>query len=228
MLVMRLALVFCVMALLAWVGRDWLVAVGYHAQHLWTQRQAANIVLPPGTVVFTEDLRRITTFSGDDAYRRDPFQSQNHPERWERIGLHLGMALREPAASRVQKYVVGGIFGAERTSVGGHTWIVTLGRTDVFAAEAGGRVVHIAWRTFKPVGWTLGARGAATSRMGPKFRLTPSDRLTIFAAHADPNRTDHVTVPYELNGHRGCLGLTLRDDGTLAFQIVDGPAVLAP
>ncbi|MFA9478968.1 hypothetical protein ACERK3_11795 [Phycisphaerales bacterium AB-hyl4] len=226
--VLRLGFVICLLAAFGLLGRERLTAMAHQGEHLRIQRQAANNVLPPGTVIYTEDASHIATVRGDPAYRPDPFRPEIKPERWHRIGRDFGIELRDQVRSRIDRYAVGGVFGAERTSANGHTWIVTVAGGNIFPSDSGTRLVHLAWRNFEPVGWASGARGSGVSRMGPKIELTPADRLTLFAPETDPSRADRVIVPYELNGQNGRLAMTLRDGGSLAFEVLDGPATLAP
>lgn len=207
--------------------------LGKQAAYLWKQHQIGSQVLPPDTVIFTEDPARIALLRGRpdyNDYREARKQSSgqnptNFPNTWVRVTQRSSF----PAPLAVATGEMGNVqiedtFGYPRKSSGGTSWIVHLDQVHSFATSDGQRRVCLTQSTFKPAGWKPGAKAIWMTFSSEDVLLKQSDVFTLFAPQPDPDDTSRITMPYELNGQRGVLKAAVTDQGRVHFRVHSGPA----
>ena len=217
----------------AWV----VVRVGrvFRAQsaHLRAQAALFRQALPAGTVIYTEDPRRIEALRAQGGYR-DARTSRWHgaedvavmPDAWERVQQNWFFEARDDGSAEVGNFQIDDTFNHRRTSKGGVEWIVSLSDGGPFKARDGARVAGITHGVFSLAGWKPGDRGAHRSAMNENVFLERSDVFTLFAPQADPNDPSLVNVPYELNGQPGVIDAEVTDKGRIRCTVRTGPARL--
>jgi hypothetical protein len=201
----------------------WLQAI-----YLRHQSRIAHQLLPPGTVIYTEDPTRIAALSNLPGYRDKHLQFPSTydflPPAWERAYNSETFPARDPGSTQNALFQVDDNFGYLRTSSGGKPWIVRLDQVNPWKVAGGRRMVSITQGAFAPVGWTPGARAVDVSYMSRQVLLAPEDRITLFAPQPDPTDASRVNIPYELNGQSGVLKAALTDKGYVEFSNDTGPA----
>jgi hypothetical protein len=88
--------------------------------------------------------------------------------------------------------------------------------------------VEVTALVWQPATWELGSRLELLGLTSLPLATVGENDIQIFAAQLDPNNSDHVTIPYAINGQRGTIDGHLDFLDRVELQVRDGPALLSP
>lgn len=225
-------LIICLLVIAPLAGAYWgipLVRPYFtHREYLRVQDEQAKFLLPPGTIVHTNDRSMIAALG-----QTGPIVKHwtSDTGQWETAGR----------IDRYQKYPshrLGPKFDAETTgpfagmlrlrSAGGTERIVRVGTQDLwdYPRRTGGPAVQFAGEIIQLAGVDVDSRQLFDHFPRHSVVLNASDRLTIYAAEPLPGDASAMKLPYLLNGLPGEFHVRLKDDGSVTVFTASGPAIL--
>jgi hypothetical protein len=182
----------------------------------YSQRQCLTYERPADAIAYDESpVSAAKLHSGDSRYfipRRPIFNTPGDraPAGWSPPSLYVPRAWEQLGSPNSGRDVDAVAFLHER-AVGGlrRLTVVALAPTG-FGAD--GHSVVFTARPYTSAPFTPGARMQTPQRRWQLIvRLDASQQLRVFAGQGDPQRSDHFTIGFEINGEPGTIDGWLRD-----------------
>lgn len=208
-----LILLVALMVGVAWHwSRSWRVQAAY----AYWQRQCLTFDRPETAIAYEESATSTATLRSADSRYFVPSHpvfntpGDRAPDGWSPPALYVPRAWEKLGSPDSGRDIDAVAFLHER-AVGGIKRLAVVALAPTGFGADGHRLVFTA-RPYTPAPFTPGARVQTPQRRWQLIvRLDASQRLRVFSGQFDPQRSDHFTIRFEINGEPGTIDGWLRD-----------------